>query len=54
MKHEKKKTHRDHAIIGMDIDTMVNEKIIWTRMDSGAVEMPAQTQATEQTENSGQ
>ena len=45
---------RASAIIGMDIDTMVNEKIIWTRMDSGVVEMPAQTQSTEQAENSGQ
>ncbi len=31
---------RVSEIIGMDIDTMVNEKIIWTRMDSGVVEMP--------------
>ena len=31
---------RASEIIGMDIDTMVNEKIIWTRLDSGVVEMP--------------
>ena len=30
---------RASEIIGMDIDQMVNEKIIWTRMDSGIVEM---------------
>ena len=30
---------RASAIIGMDIDTMINEKIIWTRLDSGVVEM---------------
>ena len=28
---------RASQIIGMDIDTMINEKIIWTRMDSGIV-----------------
>ena len=43
---------RASAIIGMDIDTMVNEKIIWTRMDSGVVEMPAKT--VEVTDNSEQ
>lgn len=31
---------RASEIIGMDIDKMVNEKIIWTRMDSGVVEIP--------------
>ena len=30
---------RASEIIGMDIDTMINEKIIWTRLDSGVVEM---------------
>lgn len=32
---------RASAIIGMDIDEMINHKIIWTRADSGVVEMPA-------------
>ena len=35
---------RASAIIGMDIDEMVNQKIIWTRADSGVVEMPATTE----------
>ena len=35
---------RASAIIGMDIDEMVNQKIIWTRADSGVVEMPAKTE----------
>lgn len=39
---------RASEIIGMDIDTMVNEKIIWTRMDSGVVEMPQKEAAQEE------
>lgn len=31
---------RASAIIGMDIDEMVNKKIIWTRADSGVIEIP--------------
>jgi len=31
---------RASQIIGMDIDEMVNKKIIWTRSDSGVIEIP--------------
>ena len=31
---------RASQIIGMDIDEMVNKKIIWTRADSGVIEIP--------------
>ena len=31
---------RVYEIIGMNIDEMINQKIIWTRADSGVVEMP--------------
>lgn len=37
---------RASEIIGMDIDTMINEKIMWTRLDSGVVEMPTKTEST--------
>ena len=38
---------RVSSIIGMDIDEMINQKIIWTRADSGVVEMPTQTEGME-------
>ena len=33
---------RASEIIGMDIDEMIRQKIIWTRADSGVVEIPAE------------